>query len=111
MIRKVKKSDLIKLAPIYKKLYDNADIGEYWTEESSLKLLNYWYNRQKDLFFVAVDNGNVVGAVMSGVKPWFDGNRLIDTEIFIDTSCQHKHYAKRLYKKHFEEALNLKDWL
>ena len=42
MIRLAKKEDIKYLAPIYKDLYDNADIGENWTIEKSEELLNYW---------------------------------------------------------------------
>lgn len=41
MIRNVKIEDLKELAPIYKELYDDADIGEYWAIESAEKLLKY----------------------------------------------------------------------
>ncbi len=61
MIRRVKLEDIKQLAPIYKELYDDADIGEFWTIESAEKLLNYWYDKQKDLFFVAVEDNKVVG--------------------------------------------------
>lgn len=100
MIRLVKEEDIKSLALIYKNLYDDVDIGEFWSIESAEKLLNYWYDKQKDLFFVAEEDEAAVGAVMSGVKPWFDGNRLIDTEIFVAKNYQHKHLGKELYIKH-----------
>lgn len=104
MIRLVCKKDIKELAPIYKELYDDADIGEFWSIESAEKLLNYWYEKQKDLFFIAEEDGKAVGAVMSGIKPWFDGNRLIDTEIFVSKEYQEKHLGKELYKRHLSEA-------
>ena len=62
------------------------------------------YEKQRNLFFVAEENEKVVGAIMSGVKPWFDGNRLIDTELFVDKNYQNRHLARELYKKHLLEA-------
>jgi len=109
MIRNVKETDIKVLAPIYKQLYDNADIGEYWTIESAEKLLNYWYEKQKDLFLVAEENDEVVGAIMSGIKPWFDGNRLIDSEIFVSSKYQGKHIAKDLFISHLKKAKELYD--
>ena len=47
MIRNVKLEDIKELAPIYKDLYDDADIGEFWTVENAEKLLGYFYDRQK----------------------------------------------------------------
>ena len=83
MIRRVKLKDIKDLAPIYKDLYDDADIGEFWSVETSERLLKYWYDKQKDLFFVYEENDTPLGAIVSGVKSWFDGFRLVDTEIFV----------------------------
>ena len=107
MIRLVEEDDLQALAIIYKKLYDNLDVNEQWSEESLLELLNYYYKEQKNLFFVAVSDGKIVGAIMSRIKPWFDGNRLIDTEIFVDSNFQRKSIGKKLLKKHLKEAQKL----
>lgn len=104
MIRLVKKGDINELAKIYKDLYDNVDIGENWTIEKASELLTYWYNKQSDLFFVAEEDGKAVGAIMSGVKSWFDGVRLNDTEIFVSNEYQGKHIAKDLMLEHLKKA-------
>ncbi len=96
MIRNVKIEDIKNLATIYKELYDDANIEEFWTIESAENLLMYWFNKQKDLFFVAIENNEIIGAIMSGIKPWFDGNRLIDTELFVSKKYQGKHIARQL---------------
>jgi len=104
MIRLIEKSDIKALAKIYKDLYDNVDIGENWTIESATNLLNYWYSKQKDLFFVAEEDGIPVGGIVSGVKNWFDGIRLIDTEIFVCKSYQGKGIARNLLLWHLIQA-------
>jgi len=104
MIRLIQKSDIQQLATIYKDLYDNVDIGENWSIESATNLLNYWYSKQKDLFFVAEENGVAVGAIVSGVKNWFDGIRLIDTEIFVSKDYQGKGLARKSLLEHLIEA-------
>lgn len=104
MIRLVEKSDIEELAKIYKELYDNADIGEDWTVEKAYDLLTYWYEKQRDLFFVAIEDDVPVGAIVSGIKTWFDGLRLIDTEIFVSNKCQKKHIGKSLMIAHLEKA-------
>lgn len=104
MIRLVQKSDIEELAKIYKELYDNADIGENWTVEKAKELLLYWYDKQQDLFFVDIEDGIPVGAIVSGVKAWFDGPRLIDTEIFVSNKCQKKHIGKSLMLEHLKAA-------
>ena len=104
MIRLVRKEDINDLAIIYKDLYDNVDIGENWSIKSATELLTYWYERQSDLFFVSEEDGQVVGGVVSGIKPWFDGNRLIDGEIFVSNKYQGRHIAKDLFKAHLSAA-------
>ena len=86
VIRNVKKSDITPLAKIYKDLYDNINIKEHWSINKSKELLTYWYKMQKDLFLVYEENGKPIGAIMSGIKPWFDGLHLVDTEIFVSTN-------------------------
>ena len=104
MIRLVKRSDIDELAKIYKDLYDNVDIGENWTIERASSLLKYWYDKQKDLFFVYEENDIPLGAIVSGIKSWFDGFRLVDTEIFVSKKCQNKHVGKKLMLAHLKEA-------
>jgi len=109
MIRLVKPEDINNLAYIYKELYDGIEIWESWTIESAKALLSYWYDRQPDLFFVAEVDGKVVGGIVSGIKPWFDGNRLVDSEIFVDKRYQERHLWKELFKKHLSEAKKIYD--
>lgn len=104
MIRLIQKSDIEELAIIYKELYDNADIGENWTIERAKELLTYWYEKQPDLFFVDIEDDKPVGAIVSGIKSWYDGLRLIDTEIFVSSKCQKKHIGKSLMLEHLKAA-------
>ncbi len=104
IIRLAKKEDLEDLAVIYKSLYDDVDIGENWSIEKSLELLNYWYNKQGDLFFVVEVDGKPVGAIVSGVKSWFDWLRLVDTELFVAKDFQRMHYGRDLMFEHLKQA-------
>lgn len=54
-------------------------------------------------------DGKVVGAVMSIVKPWHDGNHLIETEIFVANDYQRKGIASRLFHEHFKLAMEKYD--
>lgn len=104
MIRLAKKEDIEDLAIIYKNLYDNVDIGEYWTVGTATDLLNYRFDRQQDLFFVAEEDGKAVGAIVSGVKPWFDWLRLVGTELFVSKDYQEKHIWRDLMLEHLKNA-------
>lgn len=104
MIRLVKKEDIKDLAIIYKNLYDNVDIWEFWTISTATDLLNYWFDKQQDLFFVVEEDGKAVGAIVSGVKPWFDWLRLVDTELFVSKDYQEKHIWRDLMLEHLKNA-------
>ena len=104
MIRLVKREDIRALAHIYKELYDDANIGENWSIEKSEELLLYWYNKQGDLFFVAEENSQPVGAMVAGVKSWFDGMRLVDGELFVSKKYQGKHIGRDLLFEHLKQA-------
>lgn len=104
-IRLAKKEDLKELARIYKNLYGESILNEDWSIEKSYGLLDFFYKLQSDLFVVAEVDKKVVGAVMSLVKPWHDGNRLIETEIFVADDYQRQGIASRLFHKHFKLAM------
>lgn len=106
-IRLAKITDLKPLAEIYKELYDNSVLNEHWSIEKAFQLCNFYYTKQPDLFVVAEENNSIVGAVMSLVKPWFDGNRLIETEIFVSKHYQRRGIASLLFEEHFRRAMAL----
>lgn len=108
-IRLVKKEDLKELAKIYRDLYGKSILNEDWSIEKSYGLLDFFYKLQSDLFVVAEVDKKVIGAVMSLVKPWYDGNRLIETEIFVADEYQRSGIASRLFHKHFKLAMEKYD--
>lgn len=109
-IRLVQEKDLAPLSMIYKALYNNSSVlNENWTEESAFKLLYFYYTSQPDIFVIAEEDGVVVGAVMSLVKPWYNGNRLIETEIIVTESRQHCGIASKMFKEHFKRASDIYD--
>jgi ribosomal protein S18 acetylase RimI-like enzyme len=107
--RLAQKEDLKPLANIYKGLYYNSILNENWSEDTAYKLLNFFYTLQPDIFVVAEENSKVVGAIMSLVKPWHDGNRLIETEIFVAKNYQHKCIGSKLFQEHFKKAIEKYD--
>jgi len=104
-VRLMKKKDLKKLAEIYVRVYKKFDVGERWNQKSAQKLLVYWFRRQPDLAFVAEHHRKVIGAFVAGIKPWWNGNHLVDGEIFVDPDYQKKGIGTLLSKTMFKEAL------
>ena len=104
-IRPVQKNDLHALVEVYINAYNSLDIGEHWNNETALQLMQYLYNDQPDLFFVAHEDEQIVGAIAASVKPWWDGNHIVDGELFIDPAHQKKGIGSQLVKHLFTHAL------
>jgi len=101
----MKKEDLEKLAEIYVEAYTKINIGERWTFETAKELLSHWLEKQPDLAFVAEYNNKIVGAFVAGIKPWWDGNHLVDGEIFVHNDFQKKGIGTALSIALFTKAL------
>jgi GNAT superfamily N-acetyltransferase len=101
-----KEQDIDTIAEFYADYYSNSVLQEKWTKESAAKLFRYFYNQNKELFFIAYDNDKPVGIITSVLKPWWDGNHLEDGEIFVVPEYRQKGVAKLLLKALFECAVD-----
>ncbi|MBI4162455.1 MAG: GNAT family N-acetyltransferase [Candidatus Aenigmarchaeota archaeon] len=113
IIRLMKKKDLKELAKAYTRAYSIYNKWEHWNDERSYALLSYWHKRQPDLAFVAELDKKVVGAFVAGIKPWWDGNHLVDGELVVDPDYQKKGIGTLLLKKVLEKSLskyNANEW-
>lgn len=108
-IRNVQEEDLQKLAEIYAEVYDKFDVGEKWTKAAAYEISKYWLKRSPDLCFLAEEDERTVGAFFVGVKPWWDGNHLVDGEIFVHPECQMKGIGTKLLKFVLKYALEKYD--
>lgn len=104
-IRPIKRGDLNALAEAYTKAYETFDVDENWTMDSAYKLLAYWLKRQPDLCFLAEYDKNIIGGFVAGVKPWWDGNHLVDGEVFVHPNYQKKGIGSALSKHIYKIAL------
>jgi GNAT superfamily N-acetyltransferase len=109
----VRRKDLRKLSEVYAAVYREFDVGEKWTAKKAYTLLEYWFQRQPDLAFVAESEGKIVGGFVAGIKPWWDGNHLVDGEIFVHPEFQRKGIGSLLSMAMFRKAMkkyNAKVW-
>lgn len=103
--RLIEEKDLKELAEIFKKVYDTFDVGEDWSLEQAYKLLKYWFDIQPDLAYLAEVDNKIVGGFVIGVKPWTDGNRLLDGEVFVHPDYQAQGVGSELLKSVFKVAI------
>ena len=104
-IRHMRKRDLSTLSVGYVRAYEIYSKWERWDKEAAYRLFEYWLKRQPDLAFVAECDKVVVGAFVAGIKPWWDGNHLVDGELFVDPEYQKKGVGKALLRAVLEEAI------
>lgn len=103
-IRKTEKKDIRQLAKIYKDAYDRPQFGEDWSLEQAESLLNFYFNLDTFIGFTAVFGGKIVGAFFSFTKPWHDGNRLGEGELFVDQEYQNQKIGTKLMLQMMKEA-------
>lgn len=107
--RSITAEDLPTLAQIYVRSLDAARTDERWTNETAYALLKNWYDRQPDLFFLAETENGMAGAFVVGVRPWWDGNHLVDGELFVDPQHQKHGVASALIRAVLQKAIEKYD--
>lgn len=102
-IRSMRQKDLKYLAKIYVRSFKIYRFEE-WTEKTAYEMIKNHMKKQPDMSFVAEYMGKIAGAFVGGIKPWWDGNHLIDSEFFIDPQYQKKGIGTLLLKTILEKA-------
>ncbi|HNT29837.1 MAG TPA: GNAT family N-acetyltransferase [bacterium] len=103
-LRPVQQTDIPALANWYVEAFSARHTEERWNQQSASRLLEYWLERQPDLFFLAELDGVVAGAICAAIKPWWDGNHLVDGEFFVAPDWQQQGIGRQLFKMLMSEA-------
>ena len=103
-IRHATAADLTVLAEIYSRCMTGAPGDEQWSPPRAHAFLAMWLQRQPDLFFVAEVDGRVVGGNVCDLKPYFDGPRFTDGEMFVEPGLRHLGIARALLQRRVAEA-------
>ena len=104
-IRLVKNKDLEALAEIFMESFNGAKVGENWDKDSALRFMKYWFRIQPDMFFLAEEKNEITGGIVTNVKPWWKGNVILDTELFVKPSHQKKGIGNKLCQTLMEESI------
>ena len=105
-IRDFCEADLAGVSSAFMEAWNDIDIGERWTEETSLAYMKYWKKRGA-IFLVAEHDGEIAGAFVSEIKPWWSGKQLYDGELFVRPSDQGKGVGKALMIEMMKRAKKL----
>jgi L-amino acid N-acyltransferase YncA len=96
-IRPAQENDIQQLAALYRSSYNTlTELGEYWTKAAAHAFISHFYRRQPDLFFVAEQNDSIIGACVAAIQPWWDGNHLVEGELFINSEYKEEAVEKKL---------------
>lgn len=107
VVRLATHADLDALSDLYARCLTGGPGDEQWTKERARAFLQMWLERRPDLFFVAEVDGVLSGGHVGDIKPYFDGNRFTDGEMFVDPAVRHLGIARLLMQRCVEEACRL----
>jgi len=105
-IRLIEESDIPEIARVYADSFNRAETGEHWAEDQALSFVQYWYNTQPDLFFVAVHGHKIIGGAMAEVKQWWNGVGLDHAQLFVDPEFFLNGVGKALLTKLIKEGVD-----
>lgn len=100
-----RKEDLTAFKDEFATWYNSGSLNEGWTSESALNLFNFYYEHFKDLIFVAYVYSTPAGIIFFEVKPWSNGNHLVNGELFVLNKYRKEGIASLLVKKELEYAI------
>lgn len=101
-----KEGQLNRLSEIHSEAFTQADPTKPWTHERALNLLRHFYKIQSDLFLVASEGEEVLGAMAVIIKPWQEGNRCTEAILFVSPKHQKSGIGTMLFTRLLEEALS-----
>ena len=104
-IRLVKNQELEEAGGGYLQSINASNFEEHWLKDGAVETMKWFYKIQPDLFFVALSNGKIVGGMMALIKPWHDGLRLVDGELFVVPEFQKKGIGCQLMVVLINEAV------
>lgn len=94
-----------ELADLYIRIYKDTNPKEKWNIYSAKKFITYFYELCPDLFFIAKMKDKIIAGIWGPVKPWWDGNKVYNLEIFVDKEYQGNGISKLILAHYFEVAI------
>jgi|SRR3989338_3913516 len=93
----LKSSDVTEISKVYVRAYRTR--GEKWTDKRASALIKSYLKKQPDMAIVAILDRRLVGGFFCLVKPWWDGNHMIETEIFVDPRAHKQGIGQALFQE------------
>lgn len=108
-ITRIAANEIEKCANILCQEYNNNILNEGWSLDNAIKLCEFYFNLQPDLFYVAKNNCEVIGFVFAFIKPWSSGNCLMIEELCVMREHRKNGVAKKLLKYLLNTSIEMYD--
>ncbi len=105
-IRTIAQKDLKPISQLYVTVFTNPPWNEHWEYEWAYERLNWIYQSQGFIGFIAIDNNKFVGAILGDFIPYKGKKGFKIVEFFVDTNYQNQGIGTKLLR---QLELNLKD--
>lgn len=104
-IEQMNYDNIEELADLYIRIYKDTNPKEKWDTCSARKFITYFYELCPDLFFIAKKKEKIIAGIWGPIKPWWDGHKVYDLEIFVDKEYQGIGISKLILAHYFEVAI------
>ena len=92
------------------KVYSEPEYGEKWNESDAYEYLERFYRIEPSGCYIAIENGELIGAIFSYSYPWQSETLVYIQELFVSLNYRKKGIAKSLLSNVGKEK-NIKAWL
>lgn len=103
-LRLATEADVKDLAVIYSLSFKSSAPDETWSVQSASSLIKFFLDAPQGIVIVATSDHNLVGGICGLIKPWWNGNRIVDTEFFVHPNYQRQDVGRRLLIRYLERA-------
>ena len=104
-VRLLEEKEIPQLAEVFMRSFNASAFEEKWTQETAEVFLNHFFKKQPDLFFVAVADSKIVGGAVTEITPYWFGNMMEKSELFVDPDFQNKGVSKKLLQTLLSESI------
>ena len=102
IIKLIKPKDSEELAEVYVRAFKKR--REKWTKKRAKELIASYLKKQPDMVFMAQRGNKIVGGFLCLIKPWWNGNHVVETELFTDPKFQKLGIGNELFKTLLKKA-------